>query len=113
MKWLSLVFGIGTAFVATASSAQPVNLTGVYKCVQMCRGNLPAHITQNGPELNVLTEAGQPSKAWPDAFWPANRIWVESLDQGAVYSPDGMLVQFDGGTIWRRYLGPAARLRPR
>jgi hypothetical protein len=57
MKRLSLVVAI-LASVATGVSAQSVNLTGVYRCVQICRGGLPAHVTQNGPQLNLLTEAG-------------------------------------------------------
>lgn len=103
MKRLPLVMAVLTAALApTLVSAQSVNLTGIYKCVQMCRGNLPAHITQNGTELNLLTEAGQPSRAWPDWYWPASRIWIEAFNQSAVYSPDGMLIQFDNGTIWQR-----------
>jgi hypothetical protein len=29
-------------------------------------------------------------------------IWAESWNEGAVYSPDGMTIQFDNGTVWRR-----------
>jgi hypothetical protein len=115
MKRLSLVIAVmTTAFASTLVSAQPISLTGVYKCVQMCRGNLPAQITQNGTELNLLTEAGQPSRAWPDWYWPANRIWIDAFNQSAVYSPDGMRIQFDNGTIWQRdvpALPPARRRR--
>jgi hypothetical protein len=25
---------------------------------------------------------------------------------GAVYSPDGMTIQFDNGTVWQRDMGP-------
>jgi hypothetical protein len=50
-------------------------------------------------------EAGEASRAWPDWFAPATRIWVENYSYGAVYSPDGVLVQFDNGTIWHRDLG--------
>jgi len=106
MKALLLVAGALAAASATGASAQYLNLTGVYTCVQNCRGNLPAYITQNGPKINLTTEAGQPSRAWPDWLAPATRIWVESLAQGAVYSPDGILIQFDGGTIWQRDLPP-------
>jgi len=106
MKPMSLIIGLVAALGATESSAQSINLTGIYTCVQMCRGNLPARITQNGPELNLLTESGVPSRAWPDWFAPANRIWVDALNESAVFSPDGMLVQFDNGTIWRRGLPP-------
>ncbi len=105
MKCLSLVVGALAAVVATGASAQILNLTGTYRCVQMCRGPLPAHITQNGTELNLLTEAGVPSRAWPDWYYPASRLWIDAFDQGAVYSPDGMLIQFDNGTVWQRNLG--------
>lgn len=107
MKRLPLVVAVvTTALAPTLVSAQSMNLTGIYKCVQMCRGALPAYVTQNGPELNLLTEAGQPSRAWPDWYSPANRIWIDAFNESAVYSPDGMLIQFDNGTIWQRDLPP-------
>lgn len=106
MKGVSLAIAIAAALAATSASAQPVNLTGVYTCVRMCRGDLPAHITQNGAELNLLNEAGVPSRGWPDWFSPGNRIWIDASDQSAVYSPDGMLIHFDNGTVWQRDLGP-------
>ena len=106
MKRLSLIIGIITALTATDSSAQSANLTGTYNCIQMCRGDMPAYVTQNGPELNLLTEAGVPSRAWPDWFSPANRIWVDAYNIGAVYTADGMTIQFDNGTIWQRYVPP-------
>jgi len=68
----------------------------------------PADITQNGPDLNPFNEAGEPARAWPDWFSPATRIWIDVQNQGAVYSPDGMLIQFDSATIWQRDLGPPA-----
>jgi hypothetical protein len=114
MKRLWLVIGMAWSLASTGASAQSINLTGVYTCVQMCRGGLPAHVTQNGPEINLLTEAGIPSRAWPDWYYPATRIWVEALDQSAVFSPDGLLIQFDNGTIWQRDLLPLPPpLRPR
>ncbi|MBR0955834.1 hypothetical protein [Bradyrhizobium japonicum] len=104
---LPLIAGILTAMVASGASAQSVNLTGIYKCTQMCRGDLPAHVTQNGTELNILTEAGVASRAWPDWFYPSNRLWIDAFNLGAVYSPDGLLIQFDNGTIWHRDIPPA------
>jgi hypothetical protein len=104
-----------SALAATAASAQSVNLTGAYRCVQSCRMGLvggAAYITQNGPDLNLLNEAGQAARAWPDWFAPATRIWIDAWNEGAVYSPDGMIIQFDSGTIWQRDLGPL-RSRPR
>ena len=61
----------------------------------------PAYIPQNGWNLNLLNEAGVPSRAWID--WPGH-IWAENWSEGAVYSPDGLTIQFDSGTIWRREL---------
>jgi hypothetical protein len=106
MKRISLAIGIIAALGAIGASAQSINLTGVFRCIQLCRGSLPAHVTQNGPELNLLTEAGVPSRAWPDWYSPVNRIWVDAFNESAVYSPDGLLIQFDNGTIWQRDLPP-------
>jgi hypothetical protein len=106
MKRLTLVIGMVAALTATDVSAQSINLTGIYTCVDMCRGRLPAHVTQNGYQLNLLTEAGVPARAWPDWFSPTSRIWIDAFNQGAVYSPDGMVIQFDSGTIWHRGVLP-------
>src|ERR1700730_1249466 len=40
MRMISLTFGVLVALAATEASAQSVNLTGMYKCVQMCRSGL-------------------------------------------------------------------------
>jgi len=106
MKRLSLVVGALAVIAAPGASAQSINLTGIYTCVDRCRGGLPAHVTQNGYELSLLTEAGVPARAWPDWFSPASRIWIDAFNEGAVYSPDGMVIQFDNGTIWHRGVGP-------
>jgi hypothetical protein len=97
---LSAVAVMGT-LLATAASAQGVNLTGRWQCVALCLGppGSPAFITQNGWQLNVVSEAGVPSRAWVD--YPG-RIWIEAANQGAIYSPDGFTLQFDRGTIWQR-----------
>ena len=113
MKRVSMAIGLAAGLVATGASAQSVDLTGVYRCVQMCRGELPAYVTQNGPQLNILTEAGVPSRAWPDWNWPASRIWIDAFQQSAVYTPDGMIIQWDNGTIWQRDLGSAPAPRRR
>ena len=63
-------------------------------------------VTQNGPDLNLVDESGRPSRAWPDTFAPTSRIWADNWNTGAVYSPDGMLISFDNGTIWQRDMGP-------
>lgn len=114
MRMSSMTIGVLAAFAATGASAQSVDLTGRYNCIQMCRGEYQPYITQNGPELNVVTEAGLPSRAWPDWFFPTTRLWVEALGQSAVYTPDGMTIQFDSGTVWQRDIPPPpppARLR--
>jgi hypothetical protein len=97
---LTAVAMMGT-LVATDASAQGVNLTGRWQCVALCVGppGSLAFITQNGWQLNVVSDAGIPSRAWVD--YPG-RIWVETADQGAIYSPDGFMLQFDRGTIWQR-----------
>jgi hypothetical protein len=108
MRTISTAIVLLAGFFATGVSAQSINLTGAYRCVEACRTGpgAPAFITQNGPNLNLLNEAGQPARAWPDLLAPATRIWVDAWNEGAVYSPDGMTVQFDNGTIWVRDWGP-------
>ena len=69
----------------------------------------PAFVTQNGTNLNLVNKAGQPSRAWPDMLAPTTRIWADAWNTGAVYSPDGMTIQFDNGTIWQRDMGPRRR----
>jgi hypothetical protein len=94
---------IVAALLATNASAQVqgVDLNGRYRCVLLCSGGpgSPAFITQNGWELNILNDVGEPSRAWVN--YPG-RIWVDRANQGAIYSPDGMTIQFDRGTIWQR-----------
>jgi hypothetical protein len=109
MKILS-VFAMIAALAATDASAQGVNLTGQFRCVQLCAAGLqgqPAFVTQNGWNLSLLNEAGEPSRAWID--W-SGHIWAENWHEGALFSADGMTIQFDRGSIWQRDLGepPAA-----
>ena len=102
MRLLVNALAMSAALVATDASAQGVNLTGRYRCVVLCLSGAPggfAFITQNGWELNLVNDAGEPSRGWID--YPG-RIWVQSANQGAVYSPDGITIQFDRGTIWQR-----------
>jgi len=85
MRRISLAIGMLAAVAASSASAQSLNLTGAYRCVEACRGGLvgaPTFITQNGPQLNLLNEAGEASRAWPDWFAPATRIWVEKTAMG-------------------------------
>jgi hypothetical protein len=109
------VAGAVVACAATAASAQPlINLTGTYVCVQMCRdGNVgfPAYVTQNGDAVNLVTETGESYRAWPDWSAPDSRIWIDARDEGAVYSPDGMRIQFDDGRVWQRDFGPPVVVR--
>ncbi|MCW5705208.1 MAG: hypothetical protein AB7I42_16990 [Bradyrhizobium sp.] len=113
MRMPSLTAGLVAALAATGASAQSADLSGRYNCIAMCRGEHQPYITQNGPELNVVTEAGIPSRAWPDWFFPRTRIWVEALNQSAVYTPDGLVIQFDNGTVWRRDIPPPPPVRRR
>jgi hypothetical protein len=109
MKMMSSAIGILAVLAAGGASAQSVNLTGPYRCIEACRAGppgAPAFITQNGADISLLNEAGESVRAWPDWFAPASRIWIDAWAEGAVYSPDGMTVHFDSGTIWQRDLGP-------
>src|SRR5262249_36534997 len=76
-------------------------LSGQFQCIAGCAGGFvgPAFVTQNGWDLNLVNEIGQPSRAWID--WPGH-IWVQSWNEGAVYSADGMTIQFDNGTVWSK-----------
>ncbi len=103
MRMTSGMIGVAAALVASAAFAQVngVDLNGRYQCVAFCAGAPGgfAFVTQNGWELNVIDDAGQPSRAWVN--YPG-RLWVDRLQQPAIYSPDGLTIQFDRGTIWRR-----------
>jgi hypothetical protein len=106
---LPLAMGLLAACAATGASAETVNLTGTYQCIQMCRDGAlgaPAFITQNGDAVNLTTETGESYRAWPDWNAPASRIWIEARGEGAVYSPDGIRIQFDDGRVWQRDFGP-------
>jgi hypothetical protein len=87
---------------AYAATGYYGNLTGQYQCVQACSSGMPyqvAYVTQNGRDLTVVDDLGMASRAWMDS---PGRIWVERANQGAVFSADGMTIQFDRGTIWQR-----------
>jgi hypothetical protein len=115
-KAMRIVLGaiaMSAALVATEASAQGVNLTGPYQCIQGCVTVRPgdfAFVTQNGWELNMVNEAGQASRAWVD--YPG-RIWIARANLGAIYSSDGMVIQFDNGTIWKRAPEPPPAPPPR
>ncbi len=95
MKVLSgfaMIAAFGMTMAVTAASAQGVDLSGQFRCVQVCAPGLqgqPAFVTQNGWNLNLLNEAGEPSRAWID--W-SGHIWADSWHEGALYSADGMTI---------------------
>ena len=113
----SLMAFVGAAAVlavsVTGASAQVLNLTGQFQCVRLCLTTQPAfaYLTQADWELNLVNEAGVPSRGW--IVYPGH-IWVASWNEGALYSPDGMTIQFDNGAVWQRVIdvpvvGPAIR----
>jgi hypothetical protein len=110
MRCLPLVIVVGAVAVfASGASAQSINLTGTYRCIQDCRDGYvgaPAFITQNGYNLNLVTESGDSFRAWPDVTAPNSRIWIDARNESAVYSPDGIRIQFDDGRVWQRDFGP-------
>ena len=109
MRRLSLALGLLAACAATGASAETINLTGTYRCIQMCRNGMlgaPTFVTQNGQAVNLTTETGEAYQAWPDWNAPYSRIWIDARGEGAVYSPDGMRIQFDDGRVWQRDIGP-------
>ena len=88
---------------ASAQSAQFLNLTGEFQCVRLCLTAPPAlaYLTQADWQLNLVNEAGVLSRGWID--YPGH-IWAETWGEGAFYSPDGMTIQFDNGTVWQRVI---------
>ena len=100
MKILVAVFAL-SAWAVCPASAQGIFLSGQYQCVQNCKGTMPApaFVTQNGWDLNLVNEIGEPSRAWID--WPGH-IWAQNWHEGAIYSPGGLTIQFDNGSVWRR-----------
>jgi hypothetical protein len=102
----AMIAGAGMlAATVAATDASAQDLSGRYRCVTLCEGGLqgqPAFVTQNGSQLNLLNEAGEPSRAWID--WPGH-IWADRWQEGALYTNDGMAIHFDRGTIWERDLG--------
>jgi hypothetical protein len=106
MRSLGAIVMAAAALIATQASAQGVNLSGQYRCVQLCEaGGQTAFVTQNGWDMNLVNEAGEPSRAWIDWY---GHIWAQRYNEGAIYSPDGMTIQFDSGTVWQRDLAELA-----
>jgi len=100
-----------SALAVGDAHAQWADLNGQYHCVENCLGPGPAFITQRGWDMNLVNEAGLPSRAWVD--YPGH-LWAENWRQGAVFSPDGLTVQFDNGSVWQRIIpAPPPLLRSR
>ena len=74
MRRLSLALGLLAACAATGASAETVNLTGTYRCIQMCRNGMlgaPTFVTQNGDAVNLTTETGSPTGPGPTGARPS------------------------------------------
>ena len=101
MRVVLSAVAMAASLLATEASAQGVNLSGRWICVQQCYGppGSFAVITQYGWDMNMVNDVGEASRAWVD--YPGH-IWVQRANQGAIYSPDGMVIQFDRGTVWQR-----------
>jgi hypothetical protein len=100
------------ATVSTAASAQVLDLSGPYRCVQGCADGLigqPAFITQHGWDMRLVNEAGMESPAWIDR---PGHIWADFWHEGAVYSVDGLTIQFTRGTVWQRDLAALTPVMP-
>jgi hypothetical protein len=100
------------AMGSTEASAQVLDLSGPYRCVQGCVEGLigqPAFITQHDWDMRVVNEAGMASRAWIDR---PGHIWFDSWHEGAVYSVDGLTIQFDRGTVWQRDLATLTPVMP-
>ena len=114
MKMLVCIIGTFTV-ISMTESAQAVNLTGRYRCIQNCAvGSIgeSGYVKQSEWSLNVWSQTGASSRAWVDWFSPY-RMWLENWNEGAVYSVDGMIIRFDRGTIWQRDLRQPVTLRRR
>jgi hypothetical protein len=103
MKWLLKLAALSAALFAGAAFAQQyLDLSGRYRCVANCLFGQPgqfAYITQAGLEMNIVNDAGMPSRGWMER---PGRFWVERANLGAIYSADGSTIQFDNGTVWQR-----------
>ena len=101
MRMVLTTLAMSAAFVATDASRsnrshRPLSMRGAAACRARRRD---AFITQHRWDLNLVNDAGEPSRGWID--YPGH-LWVQDANQGAIYSVDGLTIQFDRGTIWRR-----------
>jgi hypothetical protein len=104
-RMIAAVVLLTTALLIGGASAQILDLSGRYRCIQYCAVTPPgqfAFVAQNGTELNLTDDAGI---TWRGYVERPGRIWVHRLDQSAIYSPDGNTIHFERGTIWQRDLG--------
>lgn len=104
---LFVLAALGLMFSATVLAQEVLNLSGQFRCVQGCEAGLvnqPVYVAQRGWDLRLLNEAGVPARAWIDR---PGHLWVQSWNEGAVYSADGMTIWFRRGTVWE-----GARPRP-
>jgi hypothetical protein len=102
MKWAWIALAALLGVAATNASAQMLDLSGQFQCVQGCYGDVvggPTFVSQNGTELRLVNEAGVTSRAWIDR---PGHIWAQAWDEGADYSADGMVIHFENGTVWQR-----------
>ena len=97
---LATVAGLPVTHVAAQSigtQSIPPNLSGLYRCVRGCAGPQVGRIVALGRQLVLAGPNGQSIRAWID--WPGH-IWVPTLNEGAVYSPDGFTIQCERGSVW-------------
>jgi hypothetical protein len=104
MKRAFRVACLAAAISTPAFADPPVDIDGVYRCVQRCRPGyegLRTYVGQSGSQINLVNEYGDSSTGYID--WP-RRIWTFKWNEGAMVSPDGMKIQFDSGKVWVREL---------
>src|SRR5436853_2546990 len=97
MKRLVSAVVMLAALLVSGASAQILDLSGRFRCVQYCAAGMPgqfAFIAQTGVELNLTDDAGV---TWRGYIERPGRIWVHRLDQSAIYSVDGNTIQFERG----------------
>src|ERR1700722_5102348 len=101
MKVLLSAVAVLVSLYAVDASAQSANLSGRWQCMALCLGPTGSYafITQNGWDMNILNDVGEPSRAWVD--YPGH-IWIDRSNQGAIFWPNGFTLQFDRGAIWQR-----------
>jgi hypothetical protein len=101
MKLVLATAALFALMTGGAAAQEAEFLTGQFVCIQNCTGPGLAYVTQNGWDLRLVNEAGVPSRAWIDY---RGHIWADNWDMGAIYSADGLTIQFDNGAVWRRYV---------